>query len=76
MGSIILKAARIESSPMKNAKIISAVIILKEGTEVLAFLSSTRITIIEKINPIYMPVHLEHTGIYMLPSKKLNRGFW
>ena len=60
---------------MKKAKIISAIIILKEGMEVLTFLSSTRITMTEKINPIYMPVHLEHTGIYKIPSKKLNCGF-
>lgn len=44
--------------------------------EVLTFLSRTIIKIIEKINPIYMPVHLEHTGIYKFPSKKLNCGFW
>ena len=60
---------------IRKAKIISAIIILKEGMEVLTFLSRTRITIIEKINPIYMPAHLEHTGIYKLPSKKLNFGF-
>jgi len=49
---------------MKKVKIISTIIILKEGMKVLTFLSRIRITIIEKKNPIYMPVHLEHTGIY------------
>jgi len=60
---------------MKNAKIISVNIILKEGIEVLTFLSRTRIAIMEKIKPIYIPVHLEHTGMYTFSLKKLKCGF-